>query len=66
MTTSKLTLTAAELLHARDWIMDCTWGDIDSDEDIEQMTDAEIQRGIARHFSGGIAAFKQSCDNRLT
>lgn len=45
-------LTSQQLTEARDWIADCTWTD-----DVSQLTDSQVTRGIARHYSGGIAQF---------
>ena len=48
-------LTPDELKAAREWISECYWPDLD---DADELSDREIERGIARHFDGGIAAFK--------
>jgi hypothetical protein len=49
------TLTAEELAEARGWIADCMWSD---HIDPYALTDAQVERGIARHYSGGIEAFR--------
>ncbi len=54
-------LSAAEIVHAREWIADCVWGDLIDAEDIRQLSDEQVARGIARHYSGGIPAFKLDC-----
>lgn len=54
---SKLTLTVEQLAAAREWIADCVWRDIDQD-DVNQLTPDQVERGVARHFDGGIAGFK--------
>lgn len=46
-------LTPAELAEARNWIADCEWAD-----DTSNLTDAQVERGIARHYDGGIAGFR--------
>jgi len=40
----------------RDWVADCVWADADED-DIAEMSDAEIIRGVRKHYCGGIAQF---------
>ena len=54
------TLTKEELRLAREWIADCVWQDLESEE-LDDLSDEEITRGIRRHFSGGISAFKETC-----
>jgi hypothetical protein len=51
-------LDQRELSEARAWIKDCVWLDLDSAEDIDDLSDLQIERGIARHFAGGIEEFK--------
>lgn len=45
-------LNAQQLTEAREWIADCF-----EDVDAAELTHLEVERGIARHFEGGIAAF---------
>jgi hypothetical protein len=54
-------LTPKQLLLARDWIKDCCpgWCDLDKEE-VNELTDTEVTRGIRRHFSGGISEFKSN------
>lgn len=40
----------------RDWIADCVWSDLHEDE-VDDLTDAEIVGGVARHYCGGLAGF---------
>ena len=40
----------------RDWIFECTWGDLEEDER-DELTDVQVVRGVARHYSGGVAQF---------
>lgn len=56
MQIERITLNAAELAEARSWIGDCEWRDLEP-EDVAELTDAEIMRGVARHYDGGLAAF---------
>lgn len=50
-------LTSDQLAYARDeWIADCWWPDLDAN-DIPKLTDAQVIRGIARHYDGGLAGF---------
>lgn len=48
--------TPSMLTEARSWIADCVWGDMEPD-DIAELTDDEIIRGVARHYYGGWEAF---------
>lgn len=52
-------LTEAELVEARAWIAECAWPDLDESE-IADLTPKQIERGIARHYAGGIEAFRLS------
>lgn len=49
-------LTGSLLTEAREWIMDCCWTDLEP-EDVEDLPAAVIQRGIRRHYAGGVAQF---------
>lgn len=42
---------------ARDWVLDCSWKE--DPEDIAEMSDAEILRGVERHYDGGLAQLAQ-------
>lgn len=47
----------AELVNEmRNWIKECNWQDVE-DEDVDNMTDEELIRGINNHYSGGIDQF---------
>jgi hypothetical protein len=49
-------LSGEALRDARDWLMDCTWADVDT-EDIAAMPASVITSAVRRHYDGGIAAF---------
>ena len=49
---------------ARDWIKDCAWAEGFDDGDIDAMTDAEIEKGIVRHYEGGVEEFIKNCEPR--
>lgn len=49
-------MTPEQLAEARGWISDCVWPDLEP-EDIDQLTAAQVQRGISRHYDGGITQF---------
>lgn len=38
----------------REWASDCQWLD---GEDLDQYSDSQIARGVARHYAGGITQF---------
>lgn len=61
-TKSEMELSPSEIEEARDWIKDCigSWRDIESEEDVDDLSDQEVIAGIKKHFSGGIEAFKQT------
>jgi hypothetical protein len=40
---------------ARDWVLDCSWKE--NPEDILEMSDTEILRGVERHYDGGLSQF---------
>jgi hypothetical protein len=42
---------------AREWALECAWKE--DPEDIAEMSDAEILRGVTRHYEGGLAQFAQ-------
>ena len=42
------------LRQMRDWVSECVWSE---DCETAEFTDAEILRGVNRHFDGGIAEF---------
>lgn len=41
----------------RNWIADCEWADIDYDEIMHDTCDADIIKGIKRHYDGGVEQF---------
>lgn len=57
MNSTEQKLTKEELAAAREWIADCCWPDLEP-EDVEELTDDEVERGIRRHFEGGLDEFK--------
>ena len=57
-------LTKYQINCARDWIKDCTWRDINDEEEIDGMSDEEIIDGIKRHYAGGLRAFISDCNEQ--
>jgi hypothetical protein len=43
------------LAEARQWITDCRWRD--EREDLAELTDTEVMRGIDQHYQGGWSGF---------
>lgn len=41
---------------ARDWVSDCLWRDMD-EEDVLELSDEQVRRGVERHYHGGWVAF---------
>jgi hypothetical protein len=56
-----LSLNPKELRLAREWVKDCQWGDIEDENEVDLMSDLQIEKGIARNYAGGIEEFKRSC-----
>jgi hypothetical protein len=38
---------------AREWVKDCSWADIEEEEDVDDMSDDEIRAGVNRYYAGG-------------
>jgi hypothetical protein len=48
--------TADEVKQMRDWLTDCTFADIESEE-INELPAIDIIKATAIHFEGGLSAF---------
>lgn len=47
-----------ELIKAmRDWVKDIVWKDVGDESDVDELSNAEILRGVERHYQGGIKQF---------
>ena len=46
---------------AREWLKDCQWDDLDCEE-VDELPDEEIVKGIKRHYDGGINSFLMTFD----
>jgi hypothetical protein len=58
-------VTQAQINEARTWIHDCSW--LDEAEDLEDLTDEAVRRGIDRNYEGGWTQFLVNCQfNNLT
>lgn len=55
----QLLLTPELLEEAKGWILDCkeSFRDIEAREDLDEMTQAEIEEGLEVHYSGGLKQF---------
>ena len=49
-----LLLRPATILAMREWVSDCVWVDGD---DLDELGDAVIVRGVSRHYCGGVGQF---------
>lgn len=62
---AELSLTSEEILKARDWMVECAdcliWRDIRDSDDVRQLTDEEVVKGIRKHY--GIQEFKRDCED---
>jgi hypothetical protein len=58
-------MTQQQMLMAREWLIECTlagcFRDIETEYEINELTDAEITQAIERHFSGGLVEFVSTC-----
>jgi hypothetical protein len=52
-------VTKAQMNEAQAWIRDCSW--LEEAEDLEDLTDEEVRRGIDRHYEGGWIQFIANC-----
>jgi hypothetical protein len=42
----------------RDWIKECLpWPDLETEEEVDDLSDAEVIKGVKTHFDGGIEGF---------
>jgi hypothetical protein len=48
--------TAEQIAAMREWVADCSWGDMD-EESLAELTDEQIIRGVNKHYDGGIREF---------
>jgi hypothetical protein len=55
----KLKLTQEELVFAKDWIKECQWSECYEDFEIDDLDQSVIEKGLEKHYSGGIAQFKK-------
>ena len=60
----ELELNQSELEEARDWIKDClgSWRDLETEEDVDDLSDSQVIKGINKNYCGGLKAFKESCN----
>jgi len=40
------------------WLFECQW--LESEEELNALSDDELERGVNKHYSGGIEAFKKT------
>ena len=52
-------LTQEEIEEARRWFEDCQWLDL---IDFDDLSMEEIEKGIDKHFDGGLEQFKRNCN----
>jgi hypothetical protein len=52
-------LIKQQIIEGRIWIGDCSWRD--EPEDLEDLTDDEVIRGINWHYDGGWIQFVEDC-----
>lgn len=58
----KMILNEYELQAARDWVKDCLpWGDLTTEDEVDELTDKQVEDGIARNYDGGLSGFKMTC-----
>ncbi len=42
---------------AREWMNDCSWKE--DPEDLAELSDAEVLRGVQKHYAGGLNQFRR-------
>jgi hypothetical protein len=59
-----MTLSASQLNAAREWVKDClpSFRDLDDEESVDASSDEDIQRGLEKHYSGGVRQFLSDLD----
>jgi hypothetical protein len=50
-------MNARQLAAAREWIADCQWRE---EVDVNELSDRQVERGVQRHYEGGVDAFIQA------
>lgn len=56
-----LSMTKEQIQYAREWISECVWADLE-EEQIKELSDEQVIKGVKKHFCGGIPAFIESCN----
>ena len=56
---AKYSLTPEIIQHMRNWVSDCSWKDLGGEE-LNELSDEIIARGVERHYEGGIKEFLKS------
>lgn len=49
-------LTLEVITDMREWIADCDWADLESEE-VNELSDTEVVTGIRCHYEGGVEQF---------
>jgi hypothetical protein len=49
--------TADQIRAAKEWILECTWQDVEDAADLDEYSAAQIQRGVDRSYDGGWSQF---------
>lgn len=55
-------LSDKELIAAKEWIGECQWAENYEDDEIEELSQAAIEKGINKHYAGGLIQFKKDCE----
>lgn len=54
--------TADQIKQMRNWAKDCQWADGEGPDFIDELTDLQIVRGVAKHYAGGLSQFISDCE----
>ena len=50
-------LDTALMAVMRDWVSECTWADIQSEGDLDEMSDSLVWECVRRNYAGGVSQF---------
>ena len=58
-------ITPDVIKQMRDWIKECLpWPDLETEEEVDDLSDAEVIKGVKTHFDGGIEGFLITNENK--
>lgn len=55
-------LNQSQLAQTREWVKDCQWGENFEEDEIDALPASQIEKGIEKHYDGGLKAFINDCE----